>query len=150
MTAAFSVNKRIIAKNTMYLYIRMGLVLGVNFYAVRLLLELLGVEDYGIYNVIFGFVLLFSVLNGALTSMMNRFLCHEMGAGGRGDADCLLFPNIESGNVFYKANSKLVPGVRQAGMLVGAKVPCVLSSRADSIESRDSRPHQPKAADQSI
>ena len=53
-----------------------------------------------------------------------------------GDADCLLFPNIESGNVFYKANSKLVPGVRQAGMLVGAKVPCVLSSRADSIDTK--------------
>ncbi len=53
-----------------------------------------------------------------------------------GDAYCLLFPNIESGNVFYKANSKLVPGVRQAGMLVGAKVPCVLSSRADSIETK--------------
>ena len=53
-----------------------------------------------------------------------------------GDADCLLFPNIESGNVFYKANSKLVQGVKQAGMLVGAKVPCVLSSRADSIETK--------------
>ena len=53
-----------------------------------------------------------------------------------GDADCLLFPNIESGNVFYKANSKLVPGVKQAGMLVGAKVPCVLSSRADSIDTK--------------
>ena len=53
-----------------------------------------------------------------------------------GDADCLLFPNIESGNVFYKANSKLVPGVKQAGILVGAKVPCVLSSRADSIETK--------------
>ena len=53
-----------------------------------------------------------------------------------GDADCLLFPNIESGNVFYKANSKLVAGVRQAGMLVGAKVPCVLSSRADSIDTK--------------
>lgn len=53
-----------------------------------------------------------------------------------GDADCLLFPNIESGNVFYKANSKLVPGVRQAGMLVGAKVPCVLSSRADSTDTK--------------
>ena len=53
-----------------------------------------------------------------------------------GDADCPLFPNIESGNVFYKANSKLVPGVRQAGMLVGAKVPCVLSSRADSIDTK--------------
>ncbi len=53
-----------------------------------------------------------------------------------GDADCILFPNIESGNVFYKANSKLVPGVRQAGILVGAKVPCVLSSRADSIDTK--------------
>jgi len=53
-----------------------------------------------------------------------------------GDADCLLFPNIESGNVFYKANSKLVPGVRQSGILVGAKVPCVLSSRADSIDTK--------------
>ena len=53
-----------------------------------------------------------------------------------GDADCLLFPNIESGNVFYKANSKLVKGVRQAGILVGAKVPCVLSSRADSIDTK--------------
>lgn len=53
-----------------------------------------------------------------------------------GDSDCLLFPNIESGNVFYKANSKLVPGVKQAGILVGAKVPCVLSSRADSIDTK--------------
>ncbi len=53
-----------------------------------------------------------------------------------GDADCLLFPNIESGNVFYKANSKLVTGVRQAGILVGAKVPCVLSSRADSADTK--------------
>ena len=53
-----------------------------------------------------------------------------------GDADCLLFPNIESGNVFYKANSKLIPGVRQAGILVGAKVPCVLSSRADSTDTK--------------
>ena len=53
-----------------------------------------------------------------------------------GDADCLLFPNIESGNVFYKANSKLVAGVRQSGILVGAKVPCVLSSRADSIDTK--------------
>jgi phosphate butyryltransferase len=53
-----------------------------------------------------------------------------------GDADCILFPNIESGNVFYKANSKLVAGTRQAGILVGAKVPCVLSSRADSTDTK--------------
>ena len=51
-----------------------------------------------------------------------------------GDADCLMFPNIESANVFWKTNTKLVQGVKQAGMLVGTKVPCVLASRADSVE----------------
>ncbi len=53
-----------------------------------------------------------------------------------GDADCLLFPNIESANVFYKTNSKLIKGVKQAGMVVGAKVPCVLSSRGDSMDTK--------------
>ena len=51
-----------------------------------------------------------------------------------GDADCLLFPNIESANVFWKPNSKLAVGVRQAGFLVGTKVPCILASRADSVD----------------
>ncbi|NCD42502.1 MAG: bifunctional enoyl-CoA hydratase/phosphate acetyltransferase [Bacteroidia bacterium] len=48
-----------------------------------------------------------------------------------GDADCLLFPNIEAGNVFYKTNTKLA-GAELGAMVVGAKVPCVLSSRGDS------------------
>ncbi len=51
-----------------------------------------------------------------------------------GDADCLLFPNIESANVFWKTNSKLGNNVRQAGFLVGTKVPCILASRADSVD----------------
>ncbi len=51
-----------------------------------------------------------------------------------GDADCLLFPNIESANVFWKTNSKLCEGVRQAGFVVGTKVPCILASRADSVD----------------
>ena len=53
-----------------------------------------------------------------------------------GDADCLEFPNIESANVFWKTNSKLAVGVRQAGMLVGTTVPCVLASRADSVDTK--------------
>ncbi len=53
-----------------------------------------------------------------------------------GDADCLLFPNIESANVFWKTNSKLSQGVKQAGMLVGTTVPCVLASRADSVDTK--------------
>jgi phosphate butyryltransferase len=53
-----------------------------------------------------------------------------------GDADCLLFPNIESANVFWKTNSKLCVGVRQAGMLVGTTAPCILASRADSVDTK--------------
>ncbi len=53
-----------------------------------------------------------------------------------GDADGLLFPNLESSNVFWKTNSKLADGVQQAGMLVGAKVPCVLASRADDMQTK--------------
>lgn len=53
-----------------------------------------------------------------------------------GDADVLVFPNIESANVFWKTNSKLAVGVKQAGMLVGTKVPCILASRADSVDTK--------------
>ncbi len=53
-----------------------------------------------------------------------------------GDADCLLFPNIESANVFWKTNSKLAVGVKQAGMLVGTTAPCILASRADSVDTK--------------
>lgn len=51
-----------------------------------------------------------------------------------GDADCLVFPNIESANVFYKLSGHFCPGVKMAAMVAGAKAPCVLSSRADSTE----------------
>lgn len=48
-----------------------------------------------------------------------------------GDADCLLFPNIESGNVFFKSGTKLA-GAELAAYVAGARVPCVLTSRGDS------------------
>lgn len=52
-----------------------------------------------------------------------------------GDADCLVFPNLEAGNVFYKTNTKIC-GSKQGAILVGAKVPSVLSSRGDSVETK--------------
>ncbi len=52
-----------------------------------------------------------------------------------GDADCLVFPNLESGNVFYKANTKICKS-EQGAILVGAKVPSVLSSRGDSVQTK--------------
>lgn len=50
-----------------------------------------------------------------------------------GDADCLLFPNLESGNVFYKVNTKLA-GSESAAIIVGTRVPVVLASRGDSAQ----------------
>ena len=52
-----------------------------------------------------------------------------------GNADCLIFPNLEAGNVFYKTNTKL-GGSKQGAVLIGAKVPSVLSSRGDSVETK--------------
>jgi len=52
-----------------------------------------------------------------------------------GDADCLVFPNIEAGNVFYKMNTKLAAG-EQGAFVVGARVPAVLSSRGDSTKTK--------------
>lgn len=57
------------------------------------------------------------------------------GAPFAGEPDCLLFPNLESGNVFFKAASHLCHG-EIAAMLVGAKKPCVLTSRGDSSQSK--------------
>lgn len=52
-----------------------------------------------------------------------------------GSADCLVFPNIETGNVFYKATTVL-GGARLAAAVVGTTAPCILTSRADSEESK--------------
>lgn len=67
-------NKRI-AKNTLFLYIRMLLVMAVNLYTVRAVLNILGVEDYGINNVVGGVVTMFSFLTGVMVSASQRFFC---------------------------------------------------------------------------
>lgn len=52
-----------------------------------------------------------------------------------GDADCLLFPNIDAGNVFYKMSARMCRS-EQAAIVVGARVPVVLSSRGDSMQTK--------------
>jgi O-antigen/teichoic acid export membrane protein len=70
-----------IAKNTLALYFRQILIMLVSLYAVRVVLNTLGAEDYGIYNVVAGVVVLFSFLNGAMTSATQRFLNYALGQG---------------------------------------------------------------------
>lgn len=80
-----SSNKQI-AKNALALYIRMFLTMLVGLYTSRVILQALGVEDYGIYNVVGGFVSMFSLISGSLASSVSRFLTFEL---GRGDMDKL-------------------------------------------------------------
>jgi len=72
-------------------------------------------------------------LDGAIDPESARI--KGMGGPVAGDADCLLFPNIEAGNVFYKAGTKL-GGAEIAALVAGARVPCILSSRGDSARTK--------------
>ena len=74
-----SENTRRIAKNTVMLYIRMLLIMAVTLYTSRVVLNVLGVEDFGIYNVVGGIVVMFSFLNGAMATSTQRFLSFSLG-----------------------------------------------------------------------
>lgn len=74
-----SENTKRIAKNTLMLYARMLFSMLVSLYTSRVILNALGVEDYGIYNVVGGFVAMFSMISGSLSASVSRFLTFELG-----------------------------------------------------------------------
>ena len=77
--ATVSENNKRIAKNTLMLYVKMGVMMLVQLYTSRVVLQTLGVDDFGIYNVVGGVVVLFSFLNAAMSSATQRFLNFELG-----------------------------------------------------------------------
>lgn len=79
MSTQSSNNKRI-AKNTLLLYFRMLITMVVGLYTSRVVLQTLGVSDYGLYNVVGGVVTMFTFINGTLASGTQRFLTFELGA----------------------------------------------------------------------
>lgn len=85
MTDASANNKRI-AKNTLMLYFRMLFTMAVSLFTSRVVLNTLGVEDYGIYNVVGGVVSMFSIISGSLSAAISRFITVEL---AKGDADKL-------------------------------------------------------------
>lgn len=81
-----SSNKRI-AKNSIFLSIRMVIVLVISLYTTRVVLRILGVEDYGVYNVVCGFVALFAFLNTSMSNGIQRFINYEYGKNGEEGAN---------------------------------------------------------------
>ena len=75
-------NKKI-AKNTIFMYIRMIVNILIGFYTSRVILQVLGVSDFGIYNAVGGIVALFIFLNSAMTEATQRFLSFELGTGNQ-------------------------------------------------------------------
>lgn len=122
MTDNSSNNKRI-AKNTMFLYIRMAFVMLVTLYTVRVVLNTLGVIDYGIYNVVCGFVAMFGVLNTTLSSGINRFYNYELGKKEEGSIQTvynsairiqgllaiIVFIAVECIGIWYVNNKMVIP-----------------------------------------
>lgn len=72
---------RRIAKNTLMLYVRMLFMMFLGLFTSRIVLEALGENDYGIYNVVGGVVVMFAVISGALNSAISRFITYEIGKG---------------------------------------------------------------------
>lgn len=99
-------NKRI-AKNTLLLYFRMLITMGVSLYTVRIVLNTLGVEDYGLYNVVGGVVALLSFLPGSMASATQRFFSHAL---GQKDQDKL--------NRFFGVNSLIYLGIGFGALII--------------------------------
>ena len=78
MGSQLSNNKRI-AKNTMALYIRMGITMLISFFTTRITLEILGFEDYGLNNVVASVVSMFGFINGSMGTAVQRFFSVEIG-----------------------------------------------------------------------
>ena len=77
--ASIADNNKRIAKNTLLLYFRMLFLMAVSLYTSRVILNALGVEDYGIYNVVGGVVAMFSMISGTLSAAISRFITFELG-----------------------------------------------------------------------
>lgn len=121
-----ALNNKRIAKNTIFLYIRMLLVMFITLFTTRELLSALGVEDYGVYNVVCGFVSMFSFLNTSLANGTQRFYNYEIGHNGgekiskifslslliQIGLSLLILSLAETVGVWYLYNKMIIPGGR--------------------------------------
>ena len=82
-------NSSRIAKNTIFLYIRLIITLLVSLYTARVILNALGFADYGLYNVVGGIVVMFSFINSGMVQASQRFMAYEIGKGGSKDLNAI-------------------------------------------------------------
>ena len=93
MSLYTSRNKKI-AKNTIYLYFRTILIMFVALYTSRVVLQTLGITDYGIYTAVGGFVAMFSMISGALTNAISRYITYELGKNDRNKLNLIFCTSV--------------------------------------------------------
>ena len=123
---------RRIARNTLMLYFRQILIMVVSLYTVRVVLNVLGAEDYGIYNVVAGVVTMFSFLNGAMTTASQRYFAFDL---GKNDTEhlkitfnvtfqiyiilaCIIVLLAESVGIWFVCNKLVIPAERMFAAVV--------------------------------
>lgn len=121
-----SANNKRIAKNSIFLSIRMVFVLLISLYSTRVLLTALGVDDYGVYNVVCGFVSMFAFLNTSMSNGIQRFFNYEFGKNGNEGAQKVyntgliiqvilalgIVATIEPFGIWYIQNKMVIPADR--------------------------------------
>lgn len=119
-------NNKHIVRNTMMLYMRMGITMLVGLYTSRVALQVLGVSDYGIYGVVGGIVVFMGFLNGAMSGATSRFLTYELGRGIEGKLKetfvsafwvhliiaVIIFVLAETVGLWFLYNKLVIPDVR--------------------------------------
>lgn len=124
-TQTFSNNRRI-AKNTLFLYVRMLFIMCVTLYTSRVVLDKLGVVDYGLYNTVGGLVAMLAFLNGTLSTGTSRFLTFELGTKNQVKLKAtfcttfyvhlilalIIFIIMETGGLWFVYNRLIIPPER--------------------------------------
>lgn len=123
MTATTQSNNKRIARNTLFMYLRMGATMIVQLYTSRIVLDALGIDNYGVYNIVASVVILFTFIGGPLSAATQRFFNYELGLKHGGDINkifnlvllayvaltALLVIVIEIGGGWYVANKLNIP-----------------------------------------
>lgn len=126
MSENIASNNKRIAKNTLMLYFRMLITMSVGLFSSRVLLQALGVVDYGIYNVVGGFVAMFSLISGSLSGAISRFITFELGQGNISNLkrifatsilvqvglSLLIFIIAETFGIWFLFNKMVIPPAR--------------------------------------
>lgn len=140
-----------VMRNTALLYFRMALMMCINLYTSRVVLQVLGVEDYGIFYVVWGLVYILNFLNSSMTASTQRFLTFELGTGNKKRLHEVFITSVhihlvislflilisETGGLWFLAEKMVIPEERMT-----AAMWCFQLSLVAAVADVMSCPHQ--------